>query len=358
MTGKEQPLTVLIVDDDKGLARLIEKAVRREGCATAVALSGEETLRWLQTHTADLMLLDLKLPDFTGTDLIDRLESIGKILPFIIITGQGDERVAVDMMKRGALDYLIKDAQFLEFVPTVVRRARAQLENERRLATAEAHRKRLEKEILEISEREQQRIGQDLHDDLGQQLAGIWCLSRVLESSLITQKSPEAKNATEITGLLKNALALTRALARGLHPVALDTGGLSAALVELAQRTSDLFRVRCRSHCQELEVANTVATHLYRIAQEAVTNAVKHGQAKEIEIELSANPHQILLSIRDYGTGLPEDLDPARPGMGLRIMNYRAGMIGGILKIDGCLTGGGTLVTCTLPQPAIEACLV
>lgn len=351
MAVSPQPPTILIIDDDQGLARVIERVLRREGFSTAIALSGEQALAWLGDHVPDLMLLDLKLPDFTGKDLIDRLEVIGRSAPFIIITGQGDERVAVEMMKRGARDYLIKDVQFLEFVPTVVRRAMAQLDSEKRLAAAEENRQRLEKEILEISEREQQRIGQDLHDDLGQQLAGIWCLSRVLEGSLTAKKYPEAADAAKITGLLRDALALTRTLARGLHPVALDSGGLIVALDELRRRTSEMFRVNCRCKAPPtLNVDNAFATHLYRIAQEAVTNAVKHGGAHDIEIELSSNSHNTILSVRDNGVGMPAAALEGR-GMGLRIMSYRAGMIGGTLTVESHHNGGGTLVVCTIPTP-------
>lgn len=342
--------TVLIVDDDRGLARIIERQLQRENYTTAIATSGAEALAWLGDNEADLMLLDLKLPDFAGADLIARINTTLRPTPFIIITGQGDERVAVDMMKRGALDYLVKDGQFLEFVPTVVDRACAQLDKEKHLAEVEADRRRLEKEILEISEREQQRIGQDLHDDLGQQLAGIWCLNRVLESSLVASKSPEAENAAKITGLLKNALALTRTLARGLQPVALESGGLPAALDELTHRTSDMFGVRCRCECpKELTVDKLTATHLYRIAQEAVTNAVKHGHATEIEIELNSTSDQTILTIQDNGKGLQSEPAPSPlQGMGLRIMRYRTSIIGGVLEIKNRKDSPGTTVTCTI----------
>jgi len=121
-------------------------------------------------------------------------------VPFIIITGQGDERVAVDMMKRGALDYLVKDVNFIEFVPTVVRRALSQLERNT-ARRCEADRQRLEQEILHISEREQQRIGRDLHDDLGQQLAGLSIMATMLSRSLAAvphpkyQKPPRSQNS-------------------------------------------------------------------------------------------------------------------------------------------------------------------
>ena len=352
MAVTEQSPTILIIDDDRGLARIIEKKLNREGFSTSVALSGQEALAWLEDHTPALMLVDLNLPDFTGKDLIDRIEQTGRAGPFIIITGQGDERVAVEMMKRGALDYLIKDVEFLEFVPAVVHRALGYIEDKKQLAAAEVDRKRLEKEILEISEREQQRIGQDLHDDLGQQLAGIWCLSRVLESSLAAQNSPETKNAAKISTLLKDALALTRSLARGLQPIWLEAGGLAAALDDLKQRSSQMFRVECRCECPPvLDMDSKATAHLFRIAQEAVTNAIKHGQTKEIEIRISSNPHNTLLTVKDYGKGMTAPT-LENMGMGLRIMKYRAAIIGGILSIKSNQNGRGTVVTCTIPSNA------
>ncbi len=212
-------------------------------------------------------------------------------------------------------------------------------------------RRKLEEEILHISEREQQRIGQDLHDDLGQQLAGIWLLSDVLKSSLVREGSAEAANAEKITGLLKNALGLTRALSRGLHPVAAGAGGITRAMDELATRTCDTFRINCHCDCRiDTDLDNTTATHLYRIAQEAVTNAVKHGMASQIDICLSSNAHSITLSVKNNGLSMPEP-SASHQGMGLRIMKYRTDMIGGTLKIQNSPENGGTIVTCTLPIP-------
>ncbi len=136
--------SILIVDDDLGLLRLVEKALKREGFATSTAGSGQEAIAWLAVNRADLMLLDLKLPDIEGKELIIHLADVGRSVPFIIITGQGDQRVAVDMMKRGALDYLVKDVQFIEFVPTVVGRALTQVEKDKRLAFAEKQAQQLE----------------------------------------------------------------------------------------------------------------------------------------------------------------------------------------------------------------------
>ena len=350
--GKETPApasTVLIVDDEEDLARLIQKAMRREGYRTAITLTGEETITWLKDHHPDLMLLDLKLPDFHGVELLDRLAAISGTVPFIVITGQGDERVAVDMMKRGAQDYMVKDAQFLELMPAVVGRSLAHLARKKLLAAAEDERMRLEVEILEITEREKRRIGQDLHDDLGQQLVGMLFLSRALERNLASAKSPEAATARRIVDQLKDSLALTRALAQGLCPVSLEFGGLTMALKQLAERTTTLFKVVCRCQCEpKVELDCAAAIHLYRIAQEAVTNAIKHGHAKQIDIGFAIGPQVMVLSIKDDGTGVP-DLDPERTGMGLRIMQYRAHVIGGQFVLQNRPDGGGTVVTCIVP---------
>ena len=214
-----------------------------------------------------------------------------------------------------------------------------------------AARLRLEEEILEISESERQRIGQDLHDDLGQQVAGAVFLSQALARELTLLSSPAAQSASRLMETLQRALDLTRTLARGLHPVAMEVGGLSHALSELVEKTSQLFGNRCEFSCPQpvSDLDNTQATHLYRIAQESVTNAVKHGRASHITVRLNETPLTLVLSIRDNGTGFSHPA-PKAEGMGLRIMRYRADIIGGDLTLASP-PSGGTTVTCTLHRP-------
>jgi signal transduction histidine kinase len=223
------------------------------------------------------------------------------------------------------------------------------------IVTDITERKRLEAEVLQISEREQRRIAQDLHDGLGQQLAGLWCLSDVLRKDLEAQASSEADKAAKIAQLLNTALTHTRSLARGLHPVEPEPHGLMSALESLATSVSDLFKISCQFECEEpaLIEDNTVATHLYRIAQEAINNALKHGRAQHIKVGLSASAERIILTISNDGmrfkkvTGRPT-------GLGLRTMQYRADMIGGELTIRKKDEGGAT-VTCTVPRSARPA---
>lgn len=213
-------------------------------------------------------------------------------------------------------------------------------------------RKRLERSILEVSAREQRRIGQDLHDGLGQHLTGIAFLSKVLEEKLSEESLTESTDAAKIVLLVNDAIRKTKELARGLLPVVSDAQGLMAALRLCAEEMEDLFRVRCRFVC-DLPVFVTdvnVATHLYHIAREALNNAMKHGKASELVIKLSATGDQGVLSIADNGVGLPEVQKGS--GMGLNIMNYRARMVGGSLDVRRN-TDGGVTVSCDFPLPPL-----
>src|ERR1700724_2705410 len=210
-------------------------------------------------------------------------------------------------------------------------------------------RKRLEKAILEISSEEQRRIGQDLHDGLGQHLTGIAFMSKVQEQKLMEKGVPEAGDAAKIVNLVNEAINKTRELARGLLPVVSDAQGLMSALQQWAGEVEDLFAVSCRFQCLTpvLIHDDTVATHLYHVAREAVNNAIKHGHARQIVIRLAAAEARGALTIQDDGYGISSTV-PGNKGMGLHLMNYRARMVGGSLEIQRVPTGG-TIVTCLFP---------
>jgi PAS domain S-box-containing protein len=211
-------------------------------------------------------------------------------------------------------------------------------------------RKRLERAVLEVSSNEQRRIGQDLHDGLGQHLTGIAFMSKALEQKLADQSLPEAVEAARIVKLVNDSIQTTRKLARGLHPVISDAAGLTSALRQLAGEVQDVFQVICQFRCDEpvLIARDDARDHLYRIAQEAIHNAIRHGKAKHLSISLTASGERGTLEVSDDGTGFTGVAADHR-GMGLNIMRYRAGMIGGLLTIArGC--DGGTTVTCVFPK--------
>jgi PAS domain S-box-containing protein len=412
-----------------------------------------------------LLLLDLKLQDFDARQVIGQLSALKRLPPFLIITGQGDERVAVEMMKSGARDYLVKSAGFLEALPAVVARVLARIEQEGKLAAAEealrlseerfrvalkhspimvfnqdaelrytwvhneaviqtgkemmgrtdaellpseeadrltqikarvlvtgtglrqevsrtldgrkhyydltvepvrdaqgritgltgaamevTERKRLEEEILHIGEMEQRRIGQDLHDGICQHLAGIELKSQSLAETLEKKAKPQAAQAEAIAAHVRDVIAQTRSLARGLSPFILESEGLLSALRELAASTEKLFGIQCHfANDGAISISDqAVATHLYRIAQEAVTNAIKHGKASVVEISLTKMNDQTLLAVGDNGIGI-KAARPSGVGMGLRTMQYRAGLIGAALLVQAQVKGG-TRILCFLPN--------
>jgi PAS domain S-box-containing protein len=214
-------------------------------------------------------------------------------------------------------------------------------------------RRELERELIEISERERQRIGYDLHDTLGQQLAGIAFLSKVLAQRLATHHAADATRAAQIVTFVNQAMEQARTLAGGLAPVTLETYGLVFALQELATSVEALFHCTCKvsSHHAIHITDHAVAMHLYRIVQEAVNNAIKHGKAQQIMITLSAWQGHMTLMVRDNGVGFPTDVAKRR-GMGLRIMHHRARMIGASLEVQPG-AHGGTCVICTLSNPTL-----
>ena len=451
-----------MVDDDRGLLRLAAKALERKGYVVATASTGAEAIALLRVNQPSLLLLDLKLEDLEAPQIISQLSDLGRLPPFLIITGRGDERVAVDMMKKGARDYLVKGVEFLEILPSVTARVLAQIEQEGKLAEAEralrlseerfrvalknsplmvfnqdtdlrytwvhneavmqagkemigrtdvdifpteeadrltqikarvlvtgtglrqevartigqkhiydltvepvrepsgaitgitgaameiTERKRLEEEILQIGEMEQRRIGQDLHDGICQHLTGIELKCQTLAEILGKKARPQAAQAEAIAGHVRDVLSQIRSLARGLSPFILEAEGLLSAFRELAASTEKLFNVKCNfsSDGTAFVFDKVVATHLYRIAQEAVTNAVKHGRASSVEIKLSHTNGKTLLAVNDNGVGFKHSTS-SHTGMGLRTMQYRAGIIGAALLVQSQATGG-TRVLCFL----------
>lgn len=209
-------------------------------------------------------------------------------------------------------------------------------------------RERLEKEVAEVTERERRRIGHELHDSLGQHLTATSLALQVLRGKLETEPSPRSNDLDQAVELVEQGIDLTRKIAKGLFPLELEGEGLAAALLELSRVTAQNHHVACELKCDSsVRLSDsTVATHLYRIAQEAVINAIKHGHVNRIVIELSRRDANLTLSIKDDGIGLAAPL-PENRGIGLQIMSSRAGMIGGTLSVRN-QAEGGTIVTCDL----------
>ncbi|MDE3083948.1 MAG: PAS domain-containing protein [Verrucomicrobiota bacterium] len=212
-------------------------------------------------------------------------------------------------------------------------------------------RKHLERSLLSISDAEQRRIGADLHDGLGQQLTGTACLATVLRDQLTAIQSPQAAQAAKIAAHINAAIDMTRGLARGLCPVQVENGGLSAALEDFSCHVQHLHGIKCRFNQigPRLFFEPHVATHLYRIAQEAINNVLRHSSADEVLITLGSTGARPFLVIEDNGPGFDPASLPSTRGLGLRLMDYRAAMIGGTFKVSR-KTGGGMRVECAFSR--------
>jgi PAS domain S-box-containing protein len=208
-------------------------------------------------------------------------------------------------------------------------------------------RRQLEAAVLDTSEREQVRIGQDLHDGLGQHLTGVALMSKVLHQKLASSPLPDAAaDAAQVAHLVTQAIVMTRELSHGLLAGHVASHGLTAALRALAAEVRDVWSLTCRFTSDEApdHPDVSVSTHLFRIAQEAVNNALHHGRASEIRIDLALDRRPATLTISDNGAGFPPAAGVGS-GMGLRIMRHRAAMIGGSLGFER--NGAHTVVTCT-----------
>ena len=240
---------------------------------------------------------------------------------------------------------------------TLVNRRTAQLrETNEQLLNESRRRKRVEQEILDISTREQQRIGQDLHDALGQQLAGIAFLTASLERNLAAKGYSEAPMAQQIASLLRDAVSHTRDIAKGLSPVDVEADGLAMALQDIANKTAELFEMKCHFDCSgEGRIhSGHIAMHLFHITQEAVHNAIRHGKATEIDIRLATDHRLGSLSVSDNGSGFTPPREPGESqGLGLHTMAYRADMVGGKLDIRSA-PGYGTTVTATFINKPVD----
>jgi PAS domain S-box-containing protein len=212
-------------------------------------------------------------------------------------------------------------------------------------------RKRLEQEILDVSGRERQSIGRDLHDGLGQELTGVALMLRGLAMRIQARCPDVVENVNEVVSLVNQSIETARSLARGLLPVRTESGGITFALRALAERGRELYGLNVDFRAEvpaEFELNETDASHLYRIAQEALTNAARHGRATRVDIVLLASAQSFVLRISDDGVGFT--LPVTSNGMGLKIMKYRAGMIGAKFDI-GAIDPHGALISVTSERP-------
>jgi PAS domain S-box-containing protein len=466
-----QPIDVLLVEDNPADARLLIESLRDSGpdsFRVTQAIRLHSAIESLARAPADVILLDLSLPDSSGLATVERLQAAAPGVPVVVLTGLQDESLALQAVRRGVQDYLVKgqcegglaaralryaverrrvedalrdrEARLAAVVDTAVDaiitiddrgiidsvnpaserlfgyrrdemvgrnvsllmpnpyRAEHDAYLARYLSTGQAriigigreviglrkdgtlfpldlsvsefrvagrrmftgvvhdisNRRRLEREILEASANEQRRVGHELHDGLCQQLTGVAFSAEILARRLAAEAPGAVPQLQKLAAEVDQAITQARTLARGLNPVEIHADSLPSALEDLAQKVSQTFQVSCRFRQQGNAPVrdNAVATHLYRIAQEAISNAVRHGKAKRIELSLRNDGAGLALSISDDGEGLGPKTTPVASrenpqGIGMQTMAYRAKMISAILEVRPGIRRG-VVVTCSI----------
>ena len=238
-------------------------------------------------------------------------------------------------------------------ITTALRDEKGNLRGYAQVTRDVTERRKLERQVLDVSETELRRIGHDLHDGLGQELTGVAFLTQNLENRIIAEKGLYSADANRILALVNSSIEKVRDFARSLSPVEIGPDGLQSALRELTRTAEKLFNIECTFKSTGMVHIDddAAALPMYRIAQEAINNAIRHGKTRRIQVELCNKSGEIVLTIQNDGIGF-SDTTRSTDGMGIRVMNYRARMMGANLEICNTASGteSGTLVTCRLHQ--------
>lgn len=353
-------LKILMLEDVPEEAEILERELRKAGLtfnARRVQTKADFAAA-LEEFAPDLILADAKLPAFNGRSALQMVREWRTRIPVIMVTGALGDEAAVEYLLAGASDYVLKDRP-ARLGPAVTRALQDE-ENRRGREAAENERKRLERALLEAAAAERGRLAKELHDGLGQELTGFALLADGLAKQIERSGSPVPRELERLASMARDAIMTCRDIARGLSPLSGTRSGLTEALRDLTDRVNGPPGPRV-SLCVELHhpltTSREVSEHLYRIAQEGLTNAMKHARAETVEIRLDVDAHTVRMRVLDDGVGLP---DPAAgsSGLGLKTMRDRAAAIGGRLSVVA-RHERGTAVICEAPQgprpPAVGA---
>lgn len=380
---------IILIEDSRTDAALLEAYLKSSGGEFLVSVHSHlsDGLELAGRESCAVVFLDLSLPDSQGLDTVRTAVAALPHVPVVVLTGMEDEQTGLDSLRAGAQDYLVKGRISADTVARSaryaierhrvfqdLREARDHLEHKVRQRTAdlartvevlqdevrlrvaaEEERRQAQMEVLLATEREQRRIGRDLHDSIQGTLAGIDLMLTAQEKALTSGKSEPAavaRRLLEISALVRQANRQTRGLSRGLCPLELAGRGLAEALALGAETVTSLYAVQCTFQAAgEVTLQDElVASQVYYIIQEALTNALKHARCKKIEVSLTRRADTIVAAVEDDGVGMAgKGFDSG--GLGLKTMNYRAKLIGAAVTIEPA-QGRGTRVTMTLPPAA------
>lgn len=363
--GTASRLKALIVDDSPQDADLLVRQLSRAGLGVDwTRVDNAADLRaTLERDIWEVILCDFSMPGFGGPEALQILRDSGKDIPFILVTGAIGEEAAVDMMKAGAQDFVLKD-RLSRLVPVLQRELReaqgrrqqrldaaARIETQQQLEKANRQLRQLSSKMIQLQETERALLSRGLHDDVGQSLTGLTLQLQALR--LRNREGAEGKALDDCLQIVGQLLTQVRELSLDLRPPQLDQLGLAAALRWFGERkVAPLPGLRLRFETEALPPLNPdVETAAFRIVQEALTNVLRHAQATEVAIEIRHQAGELCVAIEDNGAGFDvrQVQERALRGDSLGVLNIqeRAAMAGGRATFDS--RPGRTRVTVYLP---------
>lgn len=351
-------MRVLLIEDNEDDACLIREALT-QGREAGVTLTWADRLmtgmRHLTEDHIDAVVLDLSLPDSQGQATVDRVRRHKPAIPIVVLTGLDDEGQAVQAMRQGAQDYLIKNRLDGDTLLRALRYAveRARVETELRHSNEQL--RELTGHLETAREEERTRIARELHDELGQKLTGFkmdvsWLSKRLIHPEGVQDTAPLLAKIRAMTVLIDETFAGLRTLISELRPAVLDHLGLMAALEWQAEQFQQRTGIVCQfvTPLQELTMSPTGATAMFRIVQEALTNVVRHAQATKVTIRLDEEGTDLRLAVEDDGRGITEAAATGRSSFGIVGLRERVALLKGRMMLSGS-PGKGTTLTAYVP---------
>ncbi|MDX2031610.1 MAG: histidine kinase [Blastocatellia bacterium] len=342
------------MEDDEVLLLMRLKQGGYDVTSTRVE-TGDDFVAALKQREWDIVIADYHLPGFDAPSALRLLQAQGIDLPFVIMSGAVGEQAAVEAMKAGAHDYIMKDSP-ARLIPAIDRELReATIRRERRKAERDLKDsyeriRLLAAHLQEVREEERKRISRDVHDELGGMLTGLKIDIQRLASELAKLSPPLAARTGEMLGMVDETVQTVRRIATDLRPGVLDNLGLSAAIEWQAKD----FQTRTKIYCElaipfeQVQLDNDRSTAVFRIFQEALTNITRHANATRVSISLNAQNGHLQLKVQDNGKGITENELNNSKSLGLLGMRERASMFGGNVEITGA-PFRGTLLTLEMP---------
>jgi signal transduction histidine kinase len=354
----KKDIHILMLEDDIADAELTNFALRKGGLRFSIERveTKEDYLNRLAERPPELILSDYSLPGFNGHDALSIAREKCPETPFIFVTGTMGEEVAIETLKSGATDYVLKTrlSRLMPAVNRALREAEARVQHRRaeeQLRQSHEQLRALSVYLQSVREEERTRIAREVHDELGQALTGCKLDLSWIASKLPRELKPLIEKTRTLTSHIDSTIQTVRRISAELRPGVLDHLGLVAALEWQANEFQNRTGIKCdvRTNLRETLLDQDLSTTLFRIFQETLTNVIRHAGATQVTVTLKEEESRITLEVKDNGRGIAQTEISAGKSMGLLGMKERAALLGGIFKIGRLARGNGTRVSVSIP---------